>query len=108
MTTLTIKHGADGFLDRESRGMLPDYNHRDTNLRFVGYDMGPGMEIEQRTNSIASAMITGGAVALACMAQHYGAIDSSIISSAVDILGNWGVPIASAPVGYVIARAVQR
>ncbi len=69
--------------------------------------MDDGRDDIRRNRSVTAAILGGGAAALACMAQHYGALDSNIVSGAMDMLGSVGTSIAATLPTYVSARLVQ-
>lgn len=93
------------------RGDLPDYSGPSCREgyapKYVGRDMGRGMEINERGNAAITSIAAAGAAALACMAQHYGAIDSSYVSGAIDLLGSAGTIITAAVPAYILGRVAQ-
>lgn len=93
------------YLELAARRKLPSYERHDV-PRQVVYDMSDGKEDARQNRAVTGAIVAGGLAALACMAQHYGAIDSSIVKGAMDILGSAGPAIASMPAGYAITRTI--
>ena len=126
MTTLTIEPAAAGFLDRATetdsatrkylerarRGKLPQYGSPSTRDMWSPDVVNYGNDVsdfQKFRRALMTGIVVTGVASLACMAQSYGAIDSSIIKGVVDIFGGPAIPVlGTGMASYGLAIGLQR